>query len=1216
MPASSRIVPKGQHAESFESSYRTETSFKNFSAFLNRPLTVHSRYPNQSARFSLMEILKHIDLDQAILKGSTVKHWNGDKPPADVDLQLPCSNSIDKKDLGRSLLEFLNSRSNRPTKNSPAIKDKVWFSRVKHNLNNAWVRLIISVGYPQPGASTLDLNFTNYRGIAHDAIHASQAIQFDLVQRKAFNIGSWHPKLVDCLQKNQLLWFNPDIDEGLGRLSYRLSKSPSASLLQPELLDHFCQQATHTEICNIYMRVLMNEYPRSTLNGDEHAMLWEPIINAAEHGNQEGLRNDLLAWSKFNTLEQLRGALHQADTQTIVLGQLTKACQIGLDFKTAVKELLLADEQFTETFKPLIGKALGASLVQGESLFNMLDRWDNIQDVPEHELQTVFSNCLKSLAQRADPFLSSRATHMLGWLNGDDLASLKFWIERIPEPLRNAPPDKLMKPVMQTMRQIIKNRGADGLKPAFPELGQLRISLANWHTLIQALGEVPANKAPKPAAKQSENLALEFMHMLTRQSSAIEAMAPEVIRSALAKGKPIPTLQLYQEFHQHIMRFLNALDGQKTPPILRNILAVKSDGMEIVLPKMVLAVSRTQSSVTANIGTNKHWVTEHGRGSLMQPVRNGPKTFQMHWYDGTFFTGQSGTSVNFDFEGALTRISRAPLPAGLTGLLNTGRSLSASQFPGMDLEHQSWTAKGLVSGKRLLQANGLIEALMAIKQGVIVDQALNHLLRIEYQIRDNKPVSCLLSVIEQNGDTELKIPYRPARDPAKLQPALSNSWGVEPVMNKIESLQRISCPPYGIVDFSTTLPWNEETQSLQGMAEVKALGVIKFKWLGQFTSKGLSPDGSLYLEKQKTPAIAFNDSKRSANIPTSLLPVMADLLGHRLNGNYPFSPVVWHDPESWPIQGFEGFIDQFKHNKLVFSGYLTSTGRAIGVLSETAEPGKSHYSSWAGSFYVRTNSLLSYRPVYLDHQDKNPVCVPLSSNQVLMPHGAVREYVIEKASHIPQTLLNRVYFCGEGFSYQQITRAPELTYDSPNQTRYLVGLGYTLDQKPKHLDIVLNPGDGGNDFMVVRPMGFEKLNNYQEIYRDSAGTSASWLVVNNEYRMVNVQFPSGFEYSGKIEKQGNFYRPVGTGKIIFGELSFTADFETRGMMSNLKAMNSATADWLTDNPSPKNKGAFATSEWIKVISDGRLDWQNDFQALLQVRNLAPLTKQSTVFSRT
>lgn len=70
-------------------------------------------------------------------------------------------------------------------------------------------------------------------------------------------------------------------------------------------------------------------------------------------------------------------------------------------------------------------------------------------------------------------------------------------------------------------------------------------------------------------------------------------------------------------------------------------------------------------------------------------------------------------------------------------------------------------------------------------------------------------------------------------------------------MNKIESLEKINCPPFGIIDFSTTLPWDEEGQLLQGLSEIKATGLIKFKWSGQIKSGKLLPEGGLYHDKQK-----------------------------------------------------------------------------------------------------------------------------------------------------------------------------------------------------------------------------------------------------------------------------------------------------------------------------------------------------------------------------
>lgn len=1207
MPALTHIAPKGQQADSFESPYRAETSFKSLSTFLNRQLTVHSNTPNQCAKFSVLDILKHINFNQATLKGSTVKHWASEQVPADVDLQVPCNNSIDQKKVARSLLDFLNTRSNQPVKNAKYIKEKTWFSRVKHDFGASWVRLIVSVGYHQRNSSTLDLNFTNHKGIAHDTIHASQAIQFDWASRKAFKIGAWHPNLVDWLQKNHLLWFSPDIDEGLGRLSYRLSKSPNACLLQPELASHFCEKATHTSISGIYMRVLREEYPRSTLSTAERQQLWEPVFKAAETGDQQNLRNDLLAWSKFNTLEQVRVALNDPETQAIVLGRLTQACQIGVDFKEAVKNILISNEEYCALLKPLINKALGASMVQGEVLFNMLDRWDQIQEVPEHELQTVFADCLKTLRQSNDPSISSRADNMMGWLNGEDLASLKFWMDRIPEHLHNAPPDKPMRPVMQAMLQIIKTRGANVLGPALVQMGRLRISQADWQALASALLKVPSNKALQKAEDGQEQLTREFMNILIMQSATI---------SSLGYQGSTTTEVSYQDFYQQVMGYLDTLDGRTTPPMLRNVISVKSDGIEISLPDKVLAVSRAQSSITAKNSTGKYFITAHGHGELIQQTRNSPGAFQFYWYDGSIFKAkQSGATGTPSFHGTLTRLEGAPLPAEFIDLLGTARALCANEFKSLLHPHESWAANGNFSEKRILKANGLIEALLALKQGVIVDQVLNSDLRIEHEIKDGKPVLCTVSVVQKNIDTELKIPYREKNAGATSSTEFNNPWGVEPVMNKIEFVQKMNCPPFGIVNVSTTRPWNEETQTHQGTGVIKGSGLVKFSWEGNITPQGLLSDGALYLEKQKKPAIVFNSTKSSSNIPVSLLPVMADLLGDRLNGSYPFSPRVWDDPNRWPIQGFEGFIDRYASGNILFSGYLTSTGRAIGILSEASTPDNRFPSAWAGSFHVRPSGLLNYQPVGLDNQQKSLVYIQLSAGTVLTPHGFVREFMLKGHNREPFGRVDQIYFCGEGVHFRQITRNPELTYDSPHARRYFCGVDYTLDQKEKQLEIVFNPGDGGNDFMMVRPKDHEKLGSYQEIYRDSTGNSTSWLLINHEYRWVDAKFISGLQYRGKVERQGNFIKPAETGTLSFNGLSFTVNFEKDNTIRKIKAMNTATTDWLTNRGIAGENQSFTLKEWMNLISNGYLDWQNDLQSHLRVRELNSLIGEGTVFSR-
>jgi len=1179
-------------------------------------LTICGRQSNQTARFSLLDILKHLNIQKAILKGSATNQWRSNKTLADIDLQLPVNSAIDKNQFTKPLLEFLNQRSNLSAKGKQAIQEKTWFSKVRHDLKDSWARLIISIGYPAQNATTLDINLTNYRGIAYDTIQASRVLQFDWAQSKTHSVGSWHPSLVDWLAKNQLLWFNPDIDEGLSRLSYRLSKSSNARLLQPRITLQFFEQASPETIGNIYLRVLMDEYPSSTLSTQERKQLWAPVLQAAATPKYESLKSDLLGWTTQQTLDEVTSALNAPETQVSVLDQLTKACQIGIDFKNSVKNFLMSQEEFDEPLKPLIQKALGAHVVSGESIFNMLDNWSLVKDIPKHELLTVFTELLTHTSTTADPSVSGKAAHMLGWLHGDEVATLQFWMDRIPDSARNAPPEKLMPPVIQSLLKIIKTKGTKGLEPVLPQLSTLRISRSDWHTLTEALETNRSNIATQSAInlEHSRNPVLGLMEILTLHSAVLGAFAGKCNVVTFAKNNGVRTEQLFQNFYQDLMVYAHTLQEQKTPPVLRNFLTVKSDGLDLALPDMTLTVSFSQESITANLETNKFWVTEHARAKLNTEPFTNSQSFYMEWHDGSLFSGESHPSGKFIFDGVLTHVSVQSEAPEISGLLNTGRLICQSRFPGIDYAEKSWAAKGHFNSKQLLKTKTLADALLVLKQGVIVDQLMNSLAKIEHEIENNLPTRCFVTVTTDTYRTEMNTRYRRVDDTIPKRIQFQNVWGVEPVMDQVESIDQLVSAPFGVLNFESTTPWDEEQQTLQGLGEIKTSGVLKFKWAGEFKAGQLLPEGSLYLDKSKTPSITFKQGNSSSNIPRSLLPVMADLLG-RLSGEYTFSNHIWHDPDTWPIPGFEGFVNNFTHKGLSFSGYLTSMGRAIGILRESPEANKDYYSTWTGSFYVRPTTMLDYQPVRLDRQELNPVCIPLSEYQVLTPHGFVREFLVEKNSHQPRARVDRMYFCGESMMLTKTTRSPEISYDSPNATRYMAGVGYTMNEQAKHLDLVYNPSDKGNDFFVIRPENFDKLSNYQEIYRDSMGTSANWLVVNKQYRMVNAKFLSGVEYSGKVERQGNLLRPTGNGKLSFNALSFTADFEKDNTIKNIKAMNHVTSNWMATNLKPGGNQSITLSDWMKKVSNGRLDWQKDVQAQLMLRDLSSVKNQGIIFSR-
>ncbi|HEX4879573.1 MAG TPA: hypothetical protein VFV39_06995, partial [Limnobacter sp.] len=220
--ASANISPV---CESFISPYSTQTSYKNLSELLNRRLTIAGKSPQRTAQLSLLDLLKALDLRIGAIKGSTALQWPAKPTSSDLDMQFAVIDAERVKDFPRKIADFMEACCTNKDPRPAHTHEKQWLAKVAQEMRNQWSRLIVSVGYPGANTSTLDLNFTNQRTLAYDAIHASKALQFDVDRRNATILNSWHPSLVKWVQKNKLLWFNPEIDEGLNRISYRLSKS-------------------------------------------------------------------------------------------------------------------------------------------------------------------------------------------------------------------------------------------------------------------------------------------------------------------------------------------------------------------------------------------------------------------------------------------------------------------------------------------------------------------------------------------------------------------------------------------------------------------------------------------------------------------------------------------------------------------------------------------------------------------------------------------------------------------------------------------------------------------------------------------------------------------------------------------------------------------------------------------------------------------------------
>lgn len=377
--------------------------------------------------------------------------------------------------------------------------------------------------------------------------------------------------------------------------------------------------------------------------------------------------------------------------------------------------------------------------------------------------------------------------------------------------------------------------------------------------------------------------------------------------------------------------------------------------------------------------------------------------------------------------------------------------------------------------------------------------------------------------------------------------------------------------------------------------------------------------GSLFLEHSDTPAITFGPNGESDPIPAKMLPLMAELLGKRLKGDYPFVPRMWNDPLAWPSIDYEGFVNELPCGvNHTFSGYLTPTGRAIGILSKKSEPKQMTSSAWAGSFLLLNNNEIPTTGFPINQKTLLPMRVPARANQQLATHGLVHQYIVNNLTLAPEAQFALLCFCGESLPLSGITHPTELLYQSPAHLHYYNGRGYTRTSNGKEdaveIDILFNPGDGGPDFAMIRKNDYAQHPTRLDLYWNAQGMQAKWAINKQSPANCHIQFPSGLIYEGAVSTKNGFVTPSVIGKFTFGEFKLTVKFGDELSIDSVEGGNDETRKWL-DTYTVKNKPPqFSAKVMLELISGENLTWAKDVHPHLQIRDIASAVEQATVFT--
>ncbi|NJM32310.1 MAG: hypothetical protein HC848_04870 [Limnobacter sp.] len=164
---------------------------------------------------------------------------------------------------------------------------------------NAWQKYIRANAHPAPSGganftismgsagSNVDITVTSNQHCVYDQVQSSRALFFDLKTRRAMAVSPFHAKLVDFVKAHNILSFNPDIQGGLKRLSYRFSKETEPNQTGPKvaqqfIAEYFLDKASVVDMTNIVLRILQLQYPHTTLHTGQFGKFWLCFVDYLE----------------------------------------------------------------------------------------------------------------------------------------------------------------------------------------------------------------------------------------------------------------------------------------------------------------------------------------------------------------------------------------------------------------------------------------------------------------------------------------------------------------------------------------------------------------------------------------------------------------------------------------------------------------------------------------------------------------------------------------------------------------------------------------------------------------------------------------------------------------------------------------------------------------------------------------------------------------------
>ncbi|MCR2746240.1 hypothetical protein [Limnobacter parvus] len=665
-----------------------------------------------------------------------------------------------------------------------------------------------------------------------------------------------------------------------------------------------------------------------------------------------------------------------------------------------------------------------------------------------------------------------------------------------------------------------------------PRTAQLPLNRAQ---IIDVLGKCLQSECLKTCLSGQSGRPSQFdllIHLLDQHHSTIDQ---------LAAAGPAPELVSSKALLNHCTR-MHAECNTGVLPMLQGILKKNGNKLQIQLEGIELLVSPANGLVSKSKLAERGYNAQR-QYSIVHQGKNKNAAVKLEWFGIGNYSGERFRDEPDLVMGSQT-LEWNKSPGQHMPLLSFTRTMAKSIWP----NHVAPISK--ISSHGTSRLHELLGYSPESNTPLIIENGQTYL-----SSSDDAPVHMFIFINKQLAGIRLGFKDSHADNKTSVSMKLEtnfdgNPWTKRPLLKQATWVKETIVPTFGAVELQSKIEW--EPCGTVNTERFTVLQQENLRWQGKLTAQQCLQNARLTDEEGQHCFLQFPVDGDSDPIPLDALPLFSEIRHSSLEGNYPFKAHYLDCTQKTPSPGFEGFVFKLPVGPYLFSGYLTATDRAMGILyPDDNNPGTYLGKQFVGNFLWLRGGIDSEIMQTMSYS-KEDTLTPIAHGRCAVVYVSPRDNMSEmKREH----LFNfwRLSFSNNlKIANLKPFSAPGCLFEFKLMTEY-------SNASPEEICFKLS--QEADDHYLIRPRDHVNLQNYNIQYQNVGLFGCKLLLINRTVKQGTLEFPNGLKYTGQLELINNTLHLKGQGKMTWEDVSLKAIFNG-DRVRNLLGLTPETKVWL------------------------------------------------------